>query len=287
MVKTKFLIASTHPSLLLPHSLHTPHLSNSPLLAAQAKAFRVHHEPSFTSHVSWSYWFCFQNGSWIFSTILLLWPPPHPGPNDQHPSNGQLQQHPNQSVSVLPLLSPQFILHTHSSQNDPFKNQVSLYPTPSHGLLFRGDNHHGLLISLLPLTSSLTISPSPTPSHRPLLFLIQNKHAPASGPLHLCLECTSTSFCTACSLTSFRSLCLSLFARSSQIFVLFCSIKWHPCQSLSMPANCFIFLHCVCIKHYLLFVVHLSPLESKLCGVRMWTGSKSEGRDTIHIQNKS
>lgn len=129
------------------------HLSNSRPLAAQAKAFRAPHDASFTSHVSRSYWFCFQNRPWIFSTILLLWPPP------QQPLNGQLQQHPNQSVSVLPLSSLPFILHTHSSQNDPFKNQVSLYSTPSHGFLFQGDIHYGLLISLLPLTSSLTTFP--------------------------------------------------------------------------------------------------------------------------------
>lgn len=82
-----------------------------------------------------------------FLNVLLL----SSGPNYQHPLNGQLQQHPNQSL--------QFILHTHSSQNDPFKNQVSLYPTPSLGFLLQGDTHHGLLISLPRLTLSLTTFP--------------------------------------------------------------------------------------------------------------------------------
>lgn len=57
------------------------------------------------------------------------------------------------------LLAPE-VYFTHSSQNYLFKNQVNFCLTPSHGFLFQGDLHHGLLFStgsgsLLPLASSL------------------------------------------------------------------------------------------------------------------------------------
>lgn len=89
---------------------------------------------------------------------------------------------------------------TQSGQNDPFKNQVSLCSTPSHGFLFQGHIHHGLLVYRiwLPETSNLFSY------HSAITISLHHSSNKTSmlQPQGLCtccslrLKCTSTSFCT-------------------------------------------------------------------------------------------